>query len=245
MSYDYDYTEINATNAPWHWVRLIKWLKGDGGPHDPAPADASAQLAKLDPSYVATLNFVQGIDIGDVHGATIPAVSLTSALGVSPARFTITDQDSDVDDVEYRIGSGSWISTGLTKWVKASWTSPTLAAGSTSVFTFRGQQGASTYSAVTLGISVTVIPAVPTTLAVDTTGVATWDAMSGAVSYAVQYQIQHLGTGSFGNWVNATPTAATFTVPGVVSTDVVRVRVAATNAGGTSAQATAVTATIA
>jgi hypothetical protein len=242
MSYDYDYTEINATNAPWHWVRLVKYLKGDLAPLDPAPADAAAQMAALDPSYLTILNYVEGIDIGDVHGATLPTISLAStSTSNRTVTFNVTDQDEDVNDVLVSLNGGAYSSTGLTKFVNTKWTSAALAAGSTTTFTFKGQQGTNTLSSATTGISVTFAPAVPTNAAfTGTTNVLTWDVMSGATSYDVRYTVNG------GTQATAHVTAATYTVAAATTAgDVVVASVRANNAGGNSGYCSNVTVTLA
>jgi hypothetical protein len=199
----YDQTEITALNAPWRWVRQIKWLKGDSAPLDPAPTNAAAQLAALDPSYRSVLEYVEGIDIGDVHGATIPTVAIKS-VGATSVVFSITDQDVDCDGVFYGLNTqnydgsttpsapGSWSNdTGLTSYVNKTFTASGLTPGKHLAFSFKGKQGAATYSTATAVLYAILAPAAVADLAaVDGTGHAnvSWTPSAGIASQTLYYK---------------------------------------------------------
>jgi hypothetical protein len=65
-NFEYTGKDITAKNVPWRWLREVAWLNNHFA-KDPAPADATEQLAKLDPDL---LTIFDDIATGSVWNGT-------------------------------------------------------------------------------------------------------------------------------------------------------------------------------
>jgi len=230
----FDVTQLTAKNVPWRWVRIGQWLE----------ASEPGQLAALDADYKSTMDYVNDMDVLTSNPPTTiasfaskTATSITFNIASPDIDLPITfdyDEAHEVWDLSAPAAPGTATQDVVVVGGQATFSG--LSAGNCYSFTFAATDSGNTEGAIASVSGIVLQPAVPTTLLVSTSGVADWDDMDGATSYVVQHRMQNEGTGDWTAWTTVTPepTASTYSVTGLDANDIVEVKVAAKNEGGTS-----------
>jgi len=230
----FDINTMTPDKTPSRWVMSATRLK------EVKPEE----LAKLNDNEREIFNRLYESD----WGTSRPAYTTASVVSADASNivFAISSADDDVPvTFDYSVASGLYGSnpvaptsadTDLTL-TNGQWTYSSSAAGSQFKFAFAATDSDGVEGPLK-SVEVIIAPAVPTGLAVDTSGVVTFTGSDGAASHSIEYVIN-------GGDPVVVVEASGYTIPGVVTDDVVDVRVLATNPGGSSDYSSVVSQTIA